>query len=115
MRVEFDDLHVPIAVAGQLERLGERAHALDRGVHLRRIADHERKPPAGRRKITDVDPGIAPQLRRNFVLLALEPLLQRIPHVGFEEQVAATGEVEPEADAIMGQPLRPIIIAAFRR
>ena len=41
------------------DRLGQRAHPLDRGVELGRVADHEAQPPAGGRNIADLDPRLA--------------------------------------------------------
>ena len=74
----IDDLHVPVAIAGERDRLGELAHPLDRGVDLGRIADHEGQPPAGGRNVADVDARVAAQLGRNRILHRLEPLLLRV-------------------------------------
>ena len=78
IRVEFDHLDVPVAIAGQRNGLREFAHPLDRGIDLRRIAHHERQRPAGGRDVADVDLGIAAKLGRDRILHRLEPRLQRV-------------------------------------
>ena len=59
-------------------RLGQRAHPLDRGIDLGRVADQERQAPAGRRNVADVDARIAAKLGRDRIFLRLQPLLQRV-------------------------------------
>ena len=96
MRVEFDHLHVPVAVSGQRDRPGERAHPLDRGIDLGRIADQEGQPAAGGRDVADVDARIAAKLGRDRIFHRREALLLRVARIRFEQQVAAAGKVEAE-------------------
>src|SRR6185369_7688913 len=75
--------------------------------NLGRIAHQEGQPAAGRRDIADINARVAAKLGRDLVFLSLQPLLQRVLRIGFEQQVAAAGQVEAEVDLVLREPLRP--------
>ena len=92
------------------DRLGQRPQPLDRGVELGRIANDEAQPPAGGRHVADLDARLAAaKLGRDLLFHRLQPLLGGVGDIGFEQQLAAAGDVEAEVDARARQPSRPAL------
>ena len=103
----IDDLDIPVAAAGERNGLRQVPHPLDGCIDLRGITHQEGKPSTGGRDVTDLDAWVATKLGRTESSIALQPLLQRVASIRFEQQMASTGEVEAQADVILREPLRP--------
>ena len=82
---------------------------------LGRVADHEAELPARCRNVADPDGGLAAaKLGRDGVFHRLQPLLGGVGDIGFQQELAATGDVEAQVDPRVRYPARPAFDLAFR-
>ena len=101
-----DHANGPVPLPGQPGAGGQPLHRLARRIDLALIGHGKTQAPAGAGNLAIIHAiGIA-QRRTDILFHLLQLLLTHLHRIGFQQDVAATGQIETQIDGLLGHEIR---------